>query len=112
MNSEQFSGLIRTLLAAGGPLASLLAVYGLPPDKITAWLAVALAVLPPVAAGIWSWASKRDAAQVARIEAMPGLKLLVTNTETAPAAAVKAAYDDNHPKVEFAPDAKKETENA
>lgn len=52
------------------------------------------------------------AAQVARIEQTPGVALVVTNADTAPAAAVVAAQDDNRRKVDFAPDARRETENA
>jgi len=53
-----------------------------------------------------------NAAHVARIEQTPGVKLVVTNADTAPAAAVKAADAGDRPKVEFSPDARKETENA
>lgn len=53
-----------------------------------------------------------NAAHVARIEQTPGVKLVVTNADTAPAAAVKAADAGDRPKVEFSPDARKETEHA
>lgn len=51
------------------------------------------------------------AAQVARIEQTPGVQLTVTNADTAPTAAVKAADDPTRTKVEFSPDAKRDTEN-
>lgn len=51
------------------------------------------------------------AAQVKRIEETPGLKLIVTNVDTAPPAAVVAAETKAREKVELGPDAKRETEN-
>ena len=102
MNSEQLTGLIRTLLAAGGPIAGLMALYGLPPDKVTAWVSLAAIVLPPIAAGIWSFVAKRTDAQLARVEAMPGVKIAVDTSaiSQAPQAAKEAAADPSRPNVE------------
>jgi len=52
-----------------------------------------------------------DAGHVARVDQTPGVKLVVTNADTAPPAAVKAADDPARLKVELAPDARRETEN-
>lgn len=52
-----------------------------------------------------------NAAHVKRVEQTPGVALVVTNADTAPAAAVKAADDPLRLKVEFDTDAKRETEN-
>lgn len=52
-----------------------------------------------------------NAAHIKRVEQTPGVALVVTNADTAPAAAVKAADDPNRTKVELSPDAKRETEN-
>lgn len=52
-----------------------------------------------------------NAAHVARIEQTPGVKLVVTNADIAPPAAVAAAETKARTKVELAPDAKRETEN-
>lgn len=53
-----------------------------------------------------------NAAHVKRVEQTPGVALVVTNADTAPAAAVKAADDPNRTKVELSPNARQETENA
>lgn len=52
-----------------------------------------------------------NAAHAERIKQTPGIKTVVTNVDTAPAAFVRAADDPNQPKVELSPDARRETEN-
>lgn len=98
MNNEQLTGLIRTLLAAGGPIAGLLALYGLPPDKVTAWLSLALVVLPPVVAGVWSLMSKRDASLAASASHVKGVEVVV-DADHASTAVVLAAHDNALPDV-------------
>lgn len=101
MNSEQFMGLLRALLAASGPLAALLVQIGLPQDKAKAWLDIASAlatILTPALAAWWSSRAHSDAAKVAAVTAMPGVAVTV-NPTVAPAAAVAAANDPQQPKV-------------
>ena len=102
MNAEQINGLIRTLLTAGGPIAGLLALYGLPADKVTAWLSIATIVLPPIFSFLWSLHEKRTDAQLARVEAMPGVKIGVDTSESSPApqAAIDAANNPTRTKIE------------
>lgn len=78
MNLDQIQSLIRTLLAAGGPIAALLVQYGMPGDKVTIWLSLALAILPPVAAGIWGVIVKTDAQKAASVAQTPGLQVIPT----------------------------------
>jgi hypothetical protein len=53
-----------------------------------------------------------NAAHVKRVEQTPGVTLVVTNADTAPAAAVAAADDPNRTKVELSPDARRDNEHA
>ncbi len=95
MNLDQWLGLIRTALAAGGPIAGLLTIYGLPQDKVTMWLGLALLIVPPIASGIWSWATKTDKAKVASAGAMPGVSVIVDTSVASPASAgAQAAAQD------------------
>ncbi len=95
MNLDQIQSLIRTLLAAGGPIAALLVQYGLPADKVTIWLSLALAILPPIAAGVWGIVVKTDKAKVAAAGAMPGVSVIVDTSVASPASAgAQAAATD------------------
>lgn len=75
-------------------------------------LAGVVAALITAASTAYGAYKASHAAQVKRIEQTPGVKLVVTNADTAPAAIVAAADDDDRKKVELSPDARKETENA
>jgi hypothetical protein len=101
VNLDQVQALIRTLLAAGGPIAALAIMYGIPGDKVAAWTSLALAVLPPIAAGVWGVLSKTDAAKVASAGAMPGVN--VTVSPTASPGAQAAAADPDVPGVSAVP---------
>jgi hypothetical protein len=101
MNLDQVQALIRTLLAAGGPIAALLIQYGMPADKVNTWISLGLAILPPVAAGAWGILARTDAAKVASAGAMPGVN--VTVAPTASAGAQAAAADPDVPGVRSVP---------
>jgi len=90
VNLDQFLGLVRTLLAAGGPVAGLLTIYGFPQDKTALWLGLALAIVPPIATAVWGILAKTDAANVARVGAMPGVTVAVGPTASAGAQSVAA----------------------
>jgi hypothetical protein len=91
MNLDQFQSLIRTLLAAGGPIAGLLTLYGFPQDKTAMWLGLALAILPPIASAIWGILTKTDAAKVAAAGAMTGVQVTVAPNASPGAKAAAAA---------------------
>lgn len=90
MNLDQVQSLIRTLLAAGGPIAALLVQYGMPSDKVSIWISLALAVVPPVVAAVWGVIAKTDAAKVAAVGAMPGVSVTVAPTASPGAQAAAA----------------------
>ena len=104
MNLDQIQALIRTLLASGGPIAALLVQYGMPGDKAAMWVSLALAILPPIAAGVWGILARTDAAKVAAAGAMPGVD--VTVAPTASAGAQAAAADPKVPGVNPGPEQK------
>ncbi len=97
MNLDQFLSLVRTLLAAGGPISGLLVLYGLPQDKTAMWLSIALIVIPPLASGIWGIVTKTDRAKVAAVGAMAGVTVNVT--QDASDGAQAAAQDPKVPGV-------------
>jgi len=101
MNLDQVLSLIRTLLAAGGPIAALAVMYGMPGDKVAAWTSLALAILPPVASGVWGIMARTDAAKVASAGAMPGVN--VTVSPAASPGAQAAAADPAVPGVQPGP---------
>jgi hypothetical protein len=107
MNLDQVLSLIRTLLAAGGPIAALAVMYGMPGDKVAAWTSLALAILPPIASGVWGIMARTDAAKVASAGAMPGVN--VTVAPTASPGAQSAAADPKVPGVSAVPVEPKDT---
>ena len=90
-NLDQWLSLTRTLLAAGGPISGLLVLYGLPQDKATMWLSVALIVVPPIVSAVWGLLNKTDRNKLATVNAMPGVD--VTVAPSASAGAKAAAQD-------------------
>ncbi len=97
MNLDQILSLVRTLLAAGGPISGLLVIYGLPQDKAALWLSVGLIVIPPIISAIWGIVNKTDKAKVAAAGAMQGVT--VTVAADAPEGAKAAAQDPKVPGV-------------
>jgi len=90
VNLDQVQSLIRTLLAAGGPITALLVMYGAPGDKVAMWVSLALSILPPVVSGVWGILNKTDRAKVESAGAMPGVNVIVSPqaSEGAKAAAL------------------------
>lgn len=98
MNLEQALSLIRTLLAAGGPVAGLLTIYGYPADKTALWLGLALAILPPLATALWGIFSKTDRAMVLSATNVPGVTVQVDKAK-AGQSVIDTANDPAVPKV-------------
>ena len=90
MNRDQIMSLIRTLLAAGGPVSGLLVQYGMPADRVNLWLSLALIILPPIAAGIWGILSKTDAATIITASQVQGVDVTV-NPQSASTPVLAAA---------------------
>lgn len=126
MNNQPLITALRYLVSAAGAIIAALVALGYlaqgDADKIGklleqlsehggALVGVGGALVTAIATAYGSYKAS-NAAQVARIEQTPGLKLVVTNADTAPAAAVRAADDAARAKVDFSPDARKDTEHA
>lgn len=101
MNLDQLLSLLRTLLAAGGPVAGLMTIYGFPQDKTALWLGLALLIVPPIATAIWGVITKTDTAKLVSVGAMPGVTVAVGPGASAAAQAVAA--DPAVPNVSPAP---------
>lgn len=126
MNNQPLITALRYLVAiAGGVVTTLVAVGTLSKDDADKIMAAVngisahsneiiglSGILASATATAYGAYKSTHAAQVSRIEQTPGVKLIVTNADTAPRAAVRAADDDERTKVDFSPDAKKETEHA
>lgn len=122
MNNQPLITALRYLVAiAGGVISTLVAVGTLGKDDADKIMGAVKALsdhggeiigasgaLASAVATAYGAYKASHAAQVARIEQTPGVKLIVTNADTAPAAAVRAADDDERTKVDFGPDAKTE----
>lgn len=92
MNAEQIKSILQLLLAAGGPLSSLLLSYGVSADKMTLWVNLALAILPPLGAGIWALIERTHKNQIAAVAANPGVAQIVVKDGAGDGA--KAAAED------------------
>jgi hypothetical protein len=84
-DADRIGALVKTLAEQGGALAG-----------------IAGALVTAVATAYGSYKASH-AAQVARIEQTPGVKLVVTNPNAAPAAIVEAAEDPTRRKVDIDP---------
>lgn len=79
MNLDQILVLVRTLLAAGGPISGLLVLYGLPQDKAAMWLSIALIIVPPFVSAVWGIINKTDKNKLAAAGLMPGVAVTVAS---------------------------------
>lgn len=95
------AGIIRILFAAGGPIGAWLLVHGLKPGDLDTLQAFLIGGVP-VLMMAWSWWSNRQGAQVARVEAMPGVKQVAVDPVKANATLLSIARDDSRPKVTIA----------
>jgi hypothetical protein len=72
MNQQQITGVIRIVLAAGTPLAILVAKYGINPTELQDWIIAGI----PIVMGIWSWWENNHANQAKAAAAMPDVKVV------------------------------------
>lgn len=73
-NREQVFGMLRVLLASGGPLAAFLISQGVDPDKVHAGLDLLVALLgfaPVVIAFVWGLNSNSNASKVQAVQSLP-----------------------------------------
>lgn len=99
MNTEQIAGQLRTALAAGGPLAAaILSRTGWSDADYRLYVEIAVAVVPPVVAAVWSWVAKTDRATIAQASKVPGAEIQV-DEKTASAGARAAVADEALPNV-------------
>lgn len=126
MSNQPLITALRYVVAIVGGIAPVLVALGYlaqsDADRITALLQSlaehgnaiigVIGALASIGATAYGSYKASNAAHVARIEQTPGVKLIVTNADTAPAAAVAAADTPERTKVELSPDARRETEHA
>lgn len=91
MNQSQLESLLRVLLAAGGPVAGLLANWGLAPGAVNNWLTILLIVIPPVVSAIWGQLRHTDSATVLAAKAVPGAEVVVDPAKASVAVTALAA---------------------
>ncbi|MGE3712317.1 MAG: hypothetical protein AB7G35_21940 [Hyphomicrobiaceae bacterium] len=98
MTSEQIAGQLRTALAAGGPLAAaILSRTGWSDADYRLYVEIAVAVVPPIAAAVWSWLAKTDKATLAQAAKVPGATVVVDKASAS--AGAKAALAEKLPDV-------------
>ncbi len=92
---------LRTLLVAGGPVATLLIALGFPPIQVSEWLAIGLAIvgIASVAVpGLVGALKRTDAHKIADAAALPDVTKIVVK-DTASDGVGKAMQDPAQPKV-------------
>ncbi len=93
---------LRTLLVAGGPVATLLIALGFPPIQVSYWLGVGLAavgVAAVVVPGIIGALKRTDSSKIAEAAALPDVeKIVVKDTAVSP-GVVAVVQDTAQPKV-------------
>jgi hypothetical protein len=91
MNSDQVTSLLRVLLAAGGPVAGLLANAGMAAGTVNNILTVALIVLPPLISAVWGFVVHTDQNKIAAAAAVDGVTQIRIDPLATGAAAAAAA---------------------
>lgn len=89
-NSAQIESIIRWMLAAGGPAASLLVARGADATDLQNITNLALLIVPPLVSIVWSMFAKTDKQLIGTAAAVPGVegvKIAATATGGAAAAA-------------------------
>jgi hypothetical protein len=94
-SQDQIMGILRALLAAGGPVAALLMSYGVSEQRANLWLTLALAIIPPVVAAVWSAISNSQAKLAVAASTVPGVTV-TANKDAAPTSVVAAALDKSN----------------
>jgi hypothetical protein len=98
MNQEIYLGPLRIIV--GGICAWLATKYGLKGLDDPASIAALTSIVVGLGMLVWSIMAHTQGAQLSRVEAMPGIKVVVdTKNTAAPDAAVVAAVDPAHTKV-------------
>ena len=101
-NQAQIAGQLRTALAAGGPIAAfILSKTGWASTDYSLYLEMALYVLPPLIAAVWSYIAKRSDNLVRAAATVQGATVVID--KTASVAVQEVAKSDN-----TAPDVKTE----
>lgn len=91
-NQEQIKSILQLLLGAGGPLAALIMSYGVPPDKMSLWTNLIVAIAPPLIGGIWAILDRTHKATITAAAAIPGVEQVMISPSATDGA--KAAADD------------------
>lgn len=90
-NQDQIKSILQLLLGTGGPLAALLISYGVPSDKLSLWTNLLVAVVPPLAAGVWAIMDRTHKNTIASAAAIPGVSEVVIKSDAQDGAAQAAA---------------------
>jgi hypothetical protein len=101
MNQDQINSLLRVLLAAGGPVAGLLANAGMEAGTINDVLTTALIVLPPLISLVWGLVTHTDHNTIAAAASVPGVDAIAISPN-ATGGAARAATNSNLPTVQKA----------
>ena len=97
-NQQQIEGVIRWLLATGGPLGSILVSRGANADTLNQVTTLAIAVVPPLIALVWSLLRKTDRQTVIAASNVPGAQVQIDHVAASP-ALIATAQDQSIPNV-------------
>lgn len=102
MNQAQTSGILRILLAAGGPIGVFLIAHGFSDAQVndlSNWIIAGI----PIVLGIWSWWRNRRAALAKDAGQIPGVKVIVSPAAPESVQAVAKDTSDATKNVVMAP---------
>lgn len=91
MNTEQIKAVLQMLLGSGGPVAALLLSYGVPADKLTLWVNLALVIVPPALAMGWAAWDRTHKNTIKAASKVPGVSEVVIESGAKDGAAAAAA---------------------
>jgi hypothetical protein len=105
MNYDSWMSFIRTLLAAGGPVTTLLVALKMPQDQAVLWQQALLALFGaagPVISLIWGLAAHSPKGTLEAAARVPGFEGHVSS-EGSPHGAIKVARNTKIPNITLTP---------
>lgn len=98
-NPEQVRIILQWLLGATGPLTAVFVAYEIPPDKITVWTNLIIAIGPGLVSLVWGYIRQRNKNRIKSVSEIPDVSSVSTYDHPKDTAIAALAASEQAPKV-------------